>query len=415
MPPIYEVQNMKNIDIIIIGNSAAGISAAKTIRKYDKYVSIGIIDRENCPAYSRVLTPYFIGKKCSKESLYLTDNKFYKNLNITTFFGLEASELNVEAKYVLLNNSSKVYFNKLIIATGAEATTINISSDKSTVLRHMSDAEKLNKLLNNAKSVTAIGGGLVSIPLLSHLKDVEKNLIVGSSRIFSRVLDKDASLILEEKLKCKGLNIYKNDDIDSYHENSKLSIKLKSGKKLDTDVLLIGKGVTPNIQLALKAGIDCNKGVLINDYCQTNIDYIYAAGDVAEGKDFITGEKTIQGNWITAVEQGEIAGLNAIGIKVKYEGSLKNNTTEVFGYDLAVIGYFYDDAPRTESFFNEFTGVYRKIFLDSDNTVIGATLLNNTNDAGIYYDMIKTREKFSANHFLSKNNTYAQKLYRISI
>lgn len=406
---------MKLFDILIIGNSAAGISAAKTIRKHDKYVSIGIIDRENCPAYSRVMTPYFIGKKCSKESLYLTDNQFYKNLNIATFFGLEAVELNIEAKYVTLSNSTKIYFNSLIIATGAEATTINVLSDKSTVLRHMSDAEKLDKLLNSAKSVTAIGAGLVSIPVLSHLKDdVEKNLIVGSGRIFSRVLDKDASLILEEKLKNKGLNIYKNDDISSYYDNSKLRIKLNSGKSLDTDVLLIGKGVIPNIQLALKSGIKCNNGILINDCCQTNIDYIYAAGDVAEGKDFITGETTIQGNWITAVEQGEIAGLNAIGIKVKYEGSLKNNTTEVFGYDLAVIGYFNDNAPKTKSFFNEFTGVYRKVFLDSDNTVIGVTLLNNTNEAGIYYDMIKTREKFSTNHLLSKNNTYAQKLYRIS-
>jgi len=406
---------MKLFDILIIGNSAAGISAAKTIRKHDKYVSIGIIDRENCPAYSRVMTPYFIGKKCSKASLYLTDNQFYKNLNIATFFGLEAVELNIEAKYVTLSNSTKIYFNSLIIATGAEATTINILSDKSTVLRHMSDAEKLDKLLNSAKSVTAIGAGLVSIPILSHLKDdVEKNLVVGSGRIFSRVLDKDASLILEEKLKNKGLNIYKNDDISSYYDNSKLRIKLNSGKSLDTDVLLIGKGVIPNIQLALKSGIKCKNGILINDCCQTNIDYIYAAGDVAEGKDFITGETTIQGNWITAVEQGEIAGLNAIGIKVKYEGSLKNNTTEVFGYDLAVIGYFNDNAPKTKSFFNEFTGVYRKVFLDSDNTVIGVTLLNNTNEAGIYYDMIKTREKFSTNHLLSKNNTYAQKLYRIS-
>ncbi|UOD35296.1 NAD(P)/FAD-dependent oxidoreductase [Deferribacteraceae bacterium V6Fe1] len=406
---------MKVIDILIIGNSAAGINAAKTIRKHNKDISLGIIDRENCPAYSRVMTPYYIGKKCSKESLYLTDNQFYKNLNIATFFGLEAVELNIEAKCVTLSNSSKVYFNKLIIATGAEATSIDILSDKSTVLRHMSDAEKLDKLLNSAKSVTAIGAGLVSIPVLSHLKnDVEKNLIVGSGRIFSRVLDKDASLILEEKLKNKGLNIYKNDDISSYYDNSKLSIKLKSGKCLDTDVLLIGKGVTPNVQLALKSGINCNNGILINDYCQTNIDFIYAAGDVAEGKDFISGNKVIQGNWITAVEQGEIAGLNAIGIKVKYEGSLKNNTTEVFGYDLAVIGYFYDDAPKTKTFYDNFTGIYRKIFLDSDNTVIGATLLNNTNEAGIYYDMIKTREKFSDDYSLSKNNTYAQKLYRIA-
>jgi hypothetical protein len=95
--------------------------------------------------------------------------------------------------------------------------------------------------------------------------------------------------------------------------------------------------------IAKKAGIEVNDGIIINDKCQTSIADIYAAGDVAEGKDFITGEMLIQGNWMTAVEQGEIAAKNMLGIDVEYEGSIKNNITEIFGIDVAVVGYYYDD------------------------------------------------------------------------
>jgi NAD(P)H-nitrite reductase large subunit len=406
---------MKYFDIAIIGNSAAGISALKSIRKHCNNKSICIIDREDCPAYSRVMTPYYLGKKCSKESLYITDYDFYKRLNVSTIFGVTALEIDINSKSLFLSNSEKIKFDKLIIATGAEATKLDIKSNKTSVLRHLKDAENLEKLFEKASSVTAIGAGLVSIPVLSHLdKDIEKNLILSSDRIFSRVLDRDASLILEKYLADSGLNILKSDDVISYEDNEKLYLKLKSGKSLKTDVLLIGKGVSPNIQIAKTAGIMCNYGILINDFCQTNIDYIFAAGDVAEGRDFITGENMIQGNWITAVEQGEVAGLNAIGLKANYEGSIKNNTTEVFGYDLAVVGYYKDDAPKNICYYNDFTGVYRKIFLDSDGTIIGATLLKETNEAGLYYDMIKTREKYKPYFLPSKNANYAQKIYRLS-
>lgn len=405
-------------DILIIGNSAAGISAIKTIRKLNKDVTVGLIDRENCPAYSRVMTPYFLGKKCDKDGLFIADEKFYRDNDVYTIFGETAVKIDLDRRAVVLERGKTVYFDRLIIATGAEATTINVRSDRCSVLRHMEDALTLERLFENAKSVTAIGAGLVSLPVLSHLdhigKNIEKNLIVASGRIFSRVLDRDASLILEDKLTKKGLNIYKNDDIASFEEKDRLYLTLKSGKVLATDTLLVGKGVTPNIKIAKDAGIDCHYGILIDYCCMTNVDGVYAAGDVAEGRDFITGEKLIQGNWITAVEQGEIAALNALGYKTIYDGSIKNNTTEVFGYDIAVVGYYQDDAPKTETYYNEFTETYRKIFLDSDGTIIGVTMLGNTNDAGVYYDMIRTREKVQKADFLSKFLTYGEKLYRIA-
>ncbi len=405
----------KNYDILILGNSAAGLSASKKIREYSKDKSVCIVDREEYPAYSRVMTPYFAGHKIPKEGLFIVDENYYENNNIDTEFGKTVVEILPDKKQVVLDNGEVISYDKLLIGIGAEATEISLKSAKSSVLRHMSDAEFLNNAFETAKSVTGIGAGLVTLPVLSHLKDnVEKNLIIGSGRIFSRVVNEEAALLIEEELVKKGLNIYKRDDIADYSDNDRLELTLKSGKRITTDILVVGKGVTPNTSIAKNAGIDVNDGILINDNCKTSVEDIYAAGDVAEGKDFITGEMLIQGNWMTAVEQGEIAAKNMLGIDVKYEGSIKNNITEIFGVDVAVVGYYYDDAPNTEVYYNKFTGVYRKIFMNEKRQVIGATLLRETNIAGLFYEMIKTREVFPENFFVAGNNSYAGKIKRLS-
>lgn len=401
-------------DIVIIGNSAAGLSAVKKIRSISNTIKVAIIDREDRPAYSRVMTPYYSGGKIEKEGLFIVDLSFYQGLNIDTFFGFSVVQINTDQQSISLDNDETVQYQQLLIATGAEATQINVSSPSSSVLRHMSDAEHLANLFESVGSVTAIGAGLVSLPVLSHLPEtVEKNLIIGSNRIFSRVVNAEAAVILEEKLTAKGLNIYKNDDIQSYTENGCLSLSLKSGLQIDTDVLVVGKGVQPNIKLAKSAGLAVNDGVLIDDQCMTSCEGVYAAGDVAEGKDFISGDKTIQGNWMTAVEQGEIAAINMLGQVCSYEGSLKNNITEIFGIDVAVIGYYWDDAPNSAVYHELSTGVYRKVFLDDDDRVIGVTMIGNTNDSGLFYHMIKSRSAFPGQQILNKTNTYAMTFNRV--
>ncbi len=404
----------KKYDILILGNSAAGLSAAVKARKLNKKKSICIVDREEYPAYSRVMTPYFSGHKIDKEGLFIVENEFYNKNDIVTEFGKTVVEILPDKKEVLLNNGKSLNYEKLLIGLGAEATEISVKSPKASVLRHMSDAEFLHNAFNTAKSVTGIGAGLVTLPVLSHLKDdVEKNLIIGSGRIFSRVVNEEAALLIEEELFKKGVKIFKRDDISDYSEGDRLELNLKSGQKISTDVLVVGKGVTPNTDIAKNAGIEVNDGIIINKKCQTSMEDIYAAGDVAEGKDFVTGEMLIQGNWMTAVEQGEVAAMNMLGIDVEYEGSIKNNITEIFGIDVAVVGYYYDDAPITETHYNEFTGVYRKVFMNENRQVIGATLLRETNVAGLFYEMIKTREVFPENFWSSGNNSYAGKMNRL--
>ncbi|MCK5912367.1 MAG: FAD-dependent oxidoreductase, partial [Desulfuromusa sp.] len=370
---------------------------------------IALIDREDCPAYSRVLTPYYIGGHIRREGLDIVDHSFYEEWGVTAIFGQSVVSIDPEKHSLQLADGRDIGFKKLLIATGAEARTLPAATQRACVLRHMADAEKLVDLYQNIKSVTATGAGLVSLPLLSHApEEAEKHLVVGSNRIFSRVVDAETSALLEEQLKAKGLNIHKQNDIKEMVEEDQLQLKLNSGKELSSDLLIVGKGVSPNTQLAVAAGLEVADGILIDRFCRSSHPDVFAAGDAAEGVDFITAEATIQGNWMTAVEQGENAALNMLGIECRYQGSLKNNITEIFGIGVAAVGYCQDDVAEIVSSWNASTGRFRRVFLDEKQRVVGANLIGETNDAGLYYQLVSTRSVFPGKQMLNGTANYAQ-------
>ena len=400
---------------VIVGNSAAGLQGLRTLRKYNSHASVAIIDREAHPAYSRVLTPYFVGGKTERDNLFIVNHDFYHKAAITTLFGHTVVTLDPERRQLELEGGRRVTFDKLLLATGAEARQLEVASDRSSVLRHLSDAEQLTKMMQGARSITAIGAGLVSLPLLSHAPAAtEKHMVVGSNRILSRMVDAEASAILEKRFTEKGLHLHKQNDIVEIEEGDRLRLRLASGDTLSSDMLIVGKGVEPNCELARSAGLEVGYGILVDDYCRTSHADIYAAGDAAEGRDFISGEPVIQGNWMTAVEQGENAALNMLGMACAYAGSLKNNITEMFDVDVAAIGDCLDENVPNVSLHDPKTDRFRKVFLNAKSQVIGAILIGETNDAGMYYKWIRTRTPFPGKQVLRGTNTYAGFQHRMA-
>lgn len=406
---------MSQFDVVIVGNSAAGLQAIRTIRRHSRTVSVALVDREPCPAYSRVLTPYFVGGKTPRDNLYIVDLPFYDEMGVTTFFGKSAVSIDPERRELGLSDGTALRFGSLLLAMGSEARPFKTVSRRISTLRHMADAEKLASLLQPAKSVTALGAGLVSVPILSHLsRDVERHLIVASGRIFSRLLDAESAALLEEHFEASGVILHKRDDIAEVLEGERLQISLASGGTLQTDALVVGKGVVPNTRLAAGAGLAVKDGILVDERCRTSVPNVYAAGDAAEGRDFVTGETTVQGNWITAVEQGEVAACNMLGMNHVYEGSMKNNITEVFGLEVAAIGFCSDEASRTVVHGSRGAGRFRKVFLDERGRVIGAVVIGETNDSGLYYHMVRSRLPFPGRGALQGESRYTAFMRQIA-
>ncbi len=386
--------------IVIIGNSAAGLSALEAFRRKDQNSAIVIIDQEPHLAYSRVITPYFIMGEIKKEGgLFLKTETFYKDLNVNTLFGEKVLSIDVQSRKVVLDDGKKEPFDLLLIATGASPTRPKIEGriEKDIyVLRSLSDAKQLKKVKGKARNFLFLGAGLVSLQTLQALytSKGEYTLVVKSDHILSKTLDYEASQIVERHLVKRGIRIIKEKDVVRLKgmNGSKIAT-LTHGEQIETDLIFAGKGVRPNMDFLDGGGVKIQNGILVNEYMETNEEGIYAAGDVAQAPDFFSAEKVNYGLWPSAVEQGEIVGKNMAGLKEIYSGNLRMNVTQIFSMPIVSIGDFGSmRVSETLIKKDEKNSIYRKICIDQNGALIGAILINRIEDLGIIHGLIRARK-----------------------
>ncbi|MGZ3535190.1 MAG: NAD(P)/FAD-dependent oxidoreductase [Thermodesulfobacteriota bacterium] len=386
--------------VIIIGNSAAGLSALEAIRKRDKDSKILMIDKEPVLAYSRVITPYFImGGVKKEEALFLRTKDFYKEMGVKTLFGREILSIDVPSREVVLDDGKKEPFDLLLLATGASPHRPKMEGanlDEVHVLRSLADARKLKEKKSRIQKGLFLGAGLVSLQTLQALFTTKGRytLVVKSDRIFSQTLDREGSEVVERNLSRMGVQMIKGRDVVRLKETSgsKMAI-LDTGEELEIDFIFAGKGVKPNIDFLRGSGIKSKNGILVNDNMETNVEGIYAAGDVAQAPDFFSGEQVIYGLWPSAVEQGEVAGKNMAGSKETYRGNLKMNVTRIFGMPVASMGDFGSKrVAETLIKKDEKRNIYRKICFDGKGVIIGAILINQVGDLGVLHGLIQERK-----------------------
>jgi NAD(P)H-nitrite reductase large subunit len=181
-------------------------------------------------------------------------------------------------------------------------------------------------------------------------------------------------------------------------KNGNLEVTLKDGDTFPVDMAVVATGVRPNVRCLQNGAVTLNKGVLVNEYLATSHPDIFAAGDVAETKDFLSDDRSIYAIWPTAIEQGRAAGANMAGAKQAYPGSLGMNVVELFNVTLAQLGRFRDgpgDDVKMLSRGEE--SFYRKVVVDKDGTLVGAVYLGDENgvaEMGVIHSAIRRREKW---------------------
>lgn len=392
---------------LIIGNSVAGVNAVEAIREIDKKGRITLVSDEPLFNYSRPLISYYLGKKIPKEKISFRDEEFYSKNKVNLLLNTKAEKINVKKKTVTLtqlgnNTSTQVYFDRLLIATGGKPFVPPIEElDKVKegifTFTKFSDAENLIKYIekNKIKEAVVLGAGLIGLKCTEGLveRGLKVTIVELADRILANTFDKSASDILENALNKWGCKVIKEDTISKV-ESVKLKLKsvvLKSGKEIPTRLLIIAIGVRPNLDLVKDTSIKYDRGIVVNDYMQTNIKDIFSAGDVAQGRDFLTQRNSVIAIWPVAARQGKIAGYNMAGKKVKYEGLFIMNSVELAGIPTISFGITNpQDAKNYEILSKKDTGSYRKIVL-KDNKIVGAIFMGNIERAGIFSGLIKDR------------------------
>jgi NAD(P)H-nitrite reductase large subunit len=217
------------------------------------------------------------------------------------------------------------------------------------------------------------------------------------------MLDVQAAGIVQKRLQENGLEVIFGQDAAEVIGNGDLkAIKLDSGKAIGCSLVVVGKGVGPNVDLIKDTEIKMNEGILANNLLQTNIANIYVAGDACESFDLTLGKHAVNALWPVAVEQGKICGANMAGDNIVYTGSLGMNSLEFFGLPIISLGIYKvkDGEPCEElKILDEKAGRYKKIIL-KDGLIIGAIFVNDIKNSGVFLRLI--RERINVSSFKDK-------------
>jgi nitrite reductase (NADH) large subunit len=391
---------MDKFKYIVIGNSAAGIATVEGIRKLDSEGTIAVVSDEDMHAYCRCLTSYYIKGKVAKEGLLFRPKTFYEDLKVTPFLGKKAVKIKPEENWVEFEGGTKLGYDRLMLGTGASAVVYDMPGHEKKgvfVLRKFDDAEKILREVKPGKKAAVLGGGLVGLKSADalHARGIETYVIVTSKQVMSQTMDPEGAKIIQDRLEENGLHVITGTSVEEILGGDHVEgIRLSSGAIVEIDILVFGKGVFPNIHLAVDAGLETDYGILVDEHMRTSVANIYAAGDVAEAKDLINGGRYIHAIWPNAVEQGKVAGLNMAGGNVEYEGGMGMNSVELFGLPSISMGITKlrkpDDSYEFLSKLEPEKPFYRKIAV-KNGRLVGAVCIGQVENAGIFAELIRQK------------------------
>ena len=385
---------------VIIGGSAAGISAVEAIRSVDQISPIELFSGEGTPFYSRVLLSYYIAGAITKEELHFRPLEFFSENKVTAHLGQRVERVLPDSKSIRMEDGREYPFDRLLIATGSSPKILDIpGKDKKgvVVMRHIDHAQEIVNRLEQMKTACVLGGGLIGLRTgyALSVRGVKVKIIVKSSHVLSQMLDKESAEMIQGTMRQHGIDIRTGRDaVEIVGKESVEGVILDDGERINCQLIVVGKGVEPNVDFISSTQIKVKEGIVADETMRTNLPDIYVAGDVAETFDLSTGRMGVNAIWPCAFEQGRVAGLNMAGKKVKYDGSFRMNSLDFYGLPVISMGITRIDGNAFQQVQRKTENTYRKLVL-RDGCIVGAILVGQVQKAGILTTLLKKRVNVS--------------------
>lgn len=340
--------------VVIVGGVAGGASAAARIRRLDENAQIIVFERTSFISYANCGLPYYVGGVIqNEEDLTLqTPEGFWDRFRVDVRVRHEVTEIHTEKKTVTVCRleTGKVYeesYDKLILSPGAKPTQPNmpgIDNDKIFTLRTVEDTLKIHKFIENEKpkSATVIGGGFIGIEMAENLAELGiKVTLAEYANHLLAPFDFDMACIVHSQLESHGIRLMLNTAVTGFEKNGDSIITKTAGEhNITSDMVLLAIGVTPETELAEKAGLELGiKGsIVVNDKMETSAPDVYAVGDAVEIKHFVTGKKGLISLAGPANKQGRIAADNICGGNSVFSGAQGSSVIKLFDMTAAATG-----------------------------------------------------------------------------
>ncbi|MDI6726448.1 MAG: FAD-dependent oxidoreductase [Smithellaceae bacterium] len=379
---------------VIIGGSAAAISAVESIRRTDDRSTIDLFSDEETPLFSRVLLPYYVAEKLSKPLLNFRSADFFEENSVTPHLGVKVLEISPDERSIVAEDG-KYPYDRLLIATGGNPIVPpipGVNKQGISTLKTMADAERIFNY--PARRAVVIGAGSIGVEACISLRrrGMRVTLLEQLGHVLPTVFDEESAAIIRKRIEDIGVEVVTGEKALEFVGADRVEKVITDNREIPCELVVVAVGVRPAVELAVKAGLDIGSlgGIKVDNLMRTSRPEIYAAGDVAETHDLARGTSFINAIWPCAFEQGRIAGLNMSGTRTPYAGSYRRNSIGNFiGIPAISMGLTQIDSCAAGSAEDEYREIkrqtketYRKLIL-RNGRIIGAIFVGQTQKAGL--------------------------------
>lgn len=375
---------------VVVGASAAGINAAKTLREINKDIEIILVSKDE-HVYSRCILHHFLDGRRNIDDLDFSPAEFFEKYDVKWIKGVEVTAIDTKEKKLKLDNGENLYYEKVLLATGASSflpPIENLRTANNVIgLRNLDDAIKIKEIAPKVNNIIILGAGLVGVDAMAGLLDYDAKvtMIEMGDRILPLQLDHYASNVYIERLKEEGVDFRFNvraEKVIVDENNNPVAIKLNTGEEVQGELIIACTGVRSNVGFLEGSGIECDKfGLIFNPKGETNVKEVYGAGD-------ISGRNPI---WPTAVKEGLIAANNMCDKEIYMEDFFgSKNTMNFCGVATMSLGTVIkpDDTYKEAV---EVKGKDYKKIIHKDGVIYGAIVQGDLSYVGILTQIIKDK------------------------
>ncbi len=308
--------------VVIVGGGAAGLAAADMLRREGYEGPVSIVSADDSPPVDRPnLSKDYLAGTAQEDWIPLRSPDYYRDRKIDLLLHSRVSSLDTRGKRILLENGTALRFGALLLATGADPIRLPIEGaidSQLHYLRTFADSKAIIAKAASAKRVVVIGASFIGLEVAASLRarGILVDVIAPEDRPLERVMGAEVGLFIRKLHEAHGVNFHLGETVSRVNGRT---VTLSSGTALDADFLVLGVGVRPSLTLAQQAGLAIDRGIEVNEYLETSVAGIFAAGDAARWPDPHTGERIRVEHWVVAERQGQVAARNMLGRREKFD------------------------------------------------------------------------------------------------
>ena len=385
---------------LIIGGGTAGMNAIRTLREEEGERSeIALASAER--PYSRMVLPYYLDRSIAESHVYTATARVLAGWGVTTYLGRRAAALDTAGNACTLDDGTRLEYDDCLIATGSSPVRAPVPGADGARVHSFWTLEQAKGVLAEVgpgRHVVMVGAGFISFTILNSILALGASLTVVeiAPRILPRMVDPTGAALVAKWLTEHGVTIRAGATLkDIGDTRAKKRLRFAEGPDVVADVVIMATGIRTNLEWLSGSGVAVERGIVVDDHLRSNVPNVYAAGDVAQGPDVVTGASAVHAIEPTAQEHGRVVGANMAGKSVAYRGSVLMNIVDVCHLDIASFGVWDDGEAEIMTGVRADRPAYRKLVWRGDR-LIGAIILGpssdiwTTNDIGMLKGLVQS-------------------------